>query len=122
MLQLMIVVVPRLVLNRPPPRPAAELPLTVTPRQRGRAPIVVQAAAIPGGIAARDGQATQGGRHAAIDLEHPARPAAADVKPAAGPVIEVASAVSNSSSWAVRVIVFWVAKTAGSKVMVEPGN
>ena len=44
------------------------------------------------------------------------------ITPAAGPVIEVVKAVSLSSSWAVRVIVCWVAKTVGSKLMVAPAN
>ena len=50
-------------------------------------------------------------------------PAAADVTPAAGPMIDIVRTVSLSSSWpAVSVIVCAVAKTVGSKVIVVAGE
>ena len=46
--------------------------------QRGRAALVVHAAATPGGGGAGDGQAAEVGRHATVHQEHPAQPTAAD--------------------------------------------
>ena len=123
--QLVSVVVPP-ALSSPPPLPVAELPLmvqsvsvVVPPRsctsrrrvgggvaadgavgQRASCRVVVQPAAVPGGRAARDGQAAE------VDAVTPLstwntrlRPPPLTVTPAAGPVIVSVPLVLLSSSW-----------------------
>ena len=77
MAQLITLIVPRLVLNRPPPA-AAELPLTVTPVSVVVPPSLYRPPPSPVVEPPVMVRPLRAGRHAAIDLEHPAQPAAAD--------------------------------------------
>ena len=114
--------------------------------QRGRAAVVVQAAAVVAGGVAADGAVGQRGRAPSLYRPPPSPvvdapgdrqsrdrrrdtarrpgtpgsvPPPLTVTPAAGPVIVSVPLVSLSSSWpAVSVIVWAVAKTVGSKVIV----
>ena len=66
-------------LHRPPPVVGGGVAADGAVGQRGRAAIVVQAAAVRvAGIAAGDRQSRDRRRDTRVDLEHPARPAAAD--------------------------------------------
>ena len=61
---------------QPAAGPGGRVPAEVAVSERGRAAIVVQAAAVQRG-ASRDGEAAEVGRDSAIDLEHATQPAAA---------------------------------------------
>ena len=119
MVQPVSVIVPRLVTNRPPPA-AAELPLTVQSVSVVVPPSLYRPPPFPVVEPPDDGQAAEVGRHAAIDLEHPAQPAAADrharrrardrLGPARVAQLELARRQRDRLA---------VAKTVGSKVIVS---